>query len=1323
MAPAQSKPSQPAIGQKFPGRRYKLDNGLEVELETLYLLEKHPLRPNGRKTYIYYQETTVQGLAATWEQEKQLETPMGSYRQILGLGYLELEDGDAVFSRSTTAKNNAFKDVIQIWVADGQLFTAQMKTELDAVRDSVLGPREARTRTRLKHTPATSNAPAGLTGGTAYERSPIAKSVKDPARAYTIELSIESPTRIESPVALATGVEATELETRKRLSKAVTAFAMETMRQGPQPTQDAIKKRSATILKPSMGSDDNWAYSTKQLNLASCKKAGNKSSKKAELTGDLGYFGGAHTDENDAEAYLSNMVCNHDIPATYEPGMFFLLQLGVFVRLSQYRSINFFGHRRHGGTPPLCPEGAQLVKWGYHWVAITYPPRTTVNGTSRVTLAALPNNGALIMPPEILHTGCQNRTDAGWSDPPSTKRSTFASAGGDMMEDVSLFRFTICWLILFMFYVLQQLPKRLKVQVDPDLIIQAITYDRDGERRNVGPWEYAPGHRRASPGQWDYHTGGGARTDQDAIRSKAWADWFTYQDHVVMHVPHLGRKGIVRPSLPRPRKVTKVMQNNSDADDEDSDESDISSNADSDDEAEAQKRKRKLERAKLRADAEQTKKAKVALARKALAAAKEEAGGGKRSNKRGNKVAPDPDDTETGVSDEEGPTVMPGASGERAARAAARAILREGQVSERALGKRKAVPLPDSDQSESAMDQASDHEATHRLKSKRVKGWTPAERSVSVALDTLGGVFKVLQLSPNAVETPALISGLWKQLSDMSTQEAEIALSRRLLRHQIMMTNCWVWSWLDGHCSQEIEAAVLNPSLADHWLHKLARDVKNIIEHRTVSKEFDPGNYGLPLGSVFKYHMPAPRFIEPGHLLAECILLGTKIIARWLSFPLDTLARFQAWFVQYICLSWSEEALLLDEVWDSYTHLRRDVLGATRGADVLNSLEEFGHELRLHPLSNPEAPERTVLKNISGLLQQTAMKHLHYHTVGHQGSTNDEDVEMPGVGSDCHQFAEGGPGLSNLGMEDPQPNAGSDRDRSTSGSDDEGAGTDTNYLTLATDHLQAEFLRFLTEAAEASSTSEPNAFQQQMNDRMDYIYPYREEAPSRQRVSGPEGQGYFQRVKQLATENYRHEHNGEDPPAEYFCLTNIYGPSNWRKVVTLAEDYAEVLKHESWADKFHGCEQIAFIECFDWLRGFLPERGANGRKKQSKTRRFKVLGPLASYLLTADLVYAGAVTAPTAKEMGDVIHTLNKGAVSGLQILRAIPQRTRLKKGWAKANKADVVKAFASVFADIERRLSPEVREKCTFSYIVFEHALCKFSRCLAKKWFRLYKK
>ncbi|KAJ7133867.1 hypothetical protein C8R43DRAFT_852521, partial [Mycena crocata] len=100
----------------------------------------------------------------------------------------------------------------------------------------------------------------------------------------------------------------------------------------------------------------------------------------------LGFFGGAHEDRKDAQGWYSNMTCNHDVPESYEEGMFFILQLGVFIVLKKYSSINFFGHRRHGGTPPLSPEGVPLYKWAIRFVVISYPPRRMVSGTARVTL-------------------------------------------------------------------------------------------------------------------------------------------------------------------------------------------------------------------------------------------------------------------------------------------------------------------------------------------------------------------------------------------------------------------------------------------------------------------------------------------------------------------------------------------------------------------------------------------------------------------------------------------------------------------------------------------------------------------------------------------------------------------------------------------------------------------------------------------------------------------------------------------------------------------------------------------------------------------------
>lgn len=98
MAPAASRiqGAKKAINQRltdqssyklFPGRRYDVDGKL-VTLEDMYLVDSHPQRRNvsGGKTYIYYQDTSIEGCASTWEQEKGLKVPLGSYETILELG-------------------------------------------------------------------------------------------------------------------------------------------------------------------------------------------------------------------------------------------------------------------------------------------------------------------------------------------------------------------------------------------------------------------------------------------------------------------------------------------------------------------------------------------------------------------------------------------------------------------------------------------------------------------------------------------------------------------------------------------------------------------------------------------------------------------------------------------------------------------------------------------------------------------------------------------------------------------------------------------------------------------------------------------------------------------------------------------------------------------------------------------------------------------------------------------------------------------------------------------------------------------------------------
>lgn len=119
----------------------------------------------------------------------------------------------------------------------------------------------------------------------------------------------------------------------------------------------------------------------------------------------MGFFGGAQVDEDDDPGAYSHMIAHSDLPEGYEPGFFFILELGVFLVLDNYISINFNGRRKHGGTAPLGPAGQRLIKWAYRFVVIAYPPRRIVNGTGRLSLGALPNNDAFLLPPEAINSG------------------------------------------------------------------------------------------------------------------------------------------------------------------------------------------------------------------------------------------------------------------------------------------------------------------------------------------------------------------------------------------------------------------------------------------------------------------------------------------------------------------------------------------------------------------------------------------------------------------------------------------------------------------------------------------------------------------------------------------------------------------------------------------------------------------------------------------------------------------------------------------------------------------------------------------------------
>lgn len=163
---------------------------------------------------------------------------------------------------------------------------------------------------------------------------------------------------------------------------------------------------------PRFGTDDNVAYATAQLNIASANAG-----KRVMLTNgglinifhaetletDMGLFGSAHEDVHDNPAFYTNIMSNPDLPIGYDPGNFFILHFGVFIVMKRHTGVNFCGLRRHGSTPPTAPLGVEPEPWAYRFVVVSYPPQGLTNGNCRYVLGALPGNKPFSVPPEVIN--------------------------------------------------------------------------------------------------------------------------------------------------------------------------------------------------------------------------------------------------------------------------------------------------------------------------------------------------------------------------------------------------------------------------------------------------------------------------------------------------------------------------------------------------------------------------------------------------------------------------------------------------------------------------------------------------------------------------------------------------------------------------------------------------------------------------------------------------------------------------------------------------------------------------------------------------------
>ncbi|KAJ7718212.1 hypothetical protein B0H14DRAFT_2643405 [Mycena olivaceomarginata] len=545
--------------------------------------------------------------------------------------------------------------------------------------------------------------------------------------------------------------------------------------------------------------------------------------------------------------------------------------------------------------------------------------------------------------------------------------------------------------------------------------------------------------------------------------------------------------------------------------------------------------------------------------------------------------------------------------------------------------------------------------------------------NVVVETSSLCDAFEGILKTPSAIETSICISRIWKQVNDVSHNEADAALALKLHRQSIMLTTFCAWAWLDSYCVEIITDA-LNQPLPATWIGRLAKHVQMLMTTRAAARELQAADFGLDaLNTVYAYRQRCTLDLDVP--ASQVITLVLDIIASWLNFPTKSKSRAQAWFVDAMIHACHPNTLFLDSVWYAFGHLDAEIFGG-RNAKI----------------SSPAAfyPLRAALQT-SLLAKASSQEFLLL-----------EDMKLM-----LHRY----------------------RVRFTSALDS----TPPPHLLLeASDskemHMMNRFLDALLELEPLidngyAKIAAPTLFQASVNKKLDFLLPFREHGPSRARSRLPgnsfdpahvrsrgglfsglifravifatpfsmEAQTYFSSPEDWDIESARF--SGHD--TSFFCNLSAYGRAKSRRGTHLVCQHWDAIITDGcpdWEAKVSE-DPWDFTECYAFL-------------KADKPSRFREVGPLIAFLLAADFVYAVAT----------IIRDLNKGGMKGLEQLGLVPPRPSGTRKPQLGNVQEVQAGFKRLYSFLDTKLSSMSKSRMGFDGFMVENSLCKWTRWVKEK-------
>jgi len=546
----------------------------------------------------------------------------------------------------------------------------------------------------------------------------------------------------------------------------------------------------------------------------------------------------------------------------------------------------------------------------------------------------------------------------------------------------------------------------------------------------------------------------------------------------------------------------------------------------------------------------------------------------------------------------------------------------------------------------------------------------------------------ILQDPLSGLSIPMIRRG-WAALDTLEAGECQMSLLLRLQQSCIMLTNYTAWYWLDVCILDRCNYIMDNAGDCDinNWLVRLVTNVQDAYKLRYKRHRYTSSSYGINIPTAtFEFvneHRNAP---EGQALRVQVISTVERILRSWLHYPQSNQCRLQAWLVHVLVHSFGRQVLYLNSIWKTYSGARR------RSIDThswhISSFKDVT-PLRLvatdHPLFDKNSNESNALSEMATLIDDFTAGKLRLRPRTDKSTTITD--RMP------HQ----------LGC------------------------TNERRVKVFTQFVMDCLSIFFRH--DTANTKLKTAIAAIPNKLM----PFREHAPSRLRIRGNNGPfsaayarttaGAYSAVVwrgitfgTLFSMNNRMVFTSYDDfksacmeadrqDARYFCDKGAYGQSNPMRDIELAKAYWKTLADGKWKG-FVKDRIVPFLECYHFfMAGKTPPD-------------FPQLGPLASYLLTADFSYCEpkVVESPTQGEMAVVIQLLNKGAIAGLENLGFITPRVVNGKRTGKADLDECEVAIGRVYNLLKDIIPAEHHQAVNLDLIMTEHTLCKFSRVVGMK-------